>query len=119
MLVEFGRKDLDFQFLTPRHLGWLVFIFVAFWGSTEDVYKIWLSLVERARILIFDRPPFFLSDMFKTHLKKCILCTFQKYIQFFFLVKFFHFLCLFKMWEIFTPHPVCIKFKRVETYEML
>ena len=77
---------------------------------------IWLSLVEGAMIFIFDPPPSFLSDIiFKTHLKN----VFYVIVFSFFLVKFFHFLCLFKMWEIFTPHPVCIKFKRVETYEML
>ena len=30
---------------------------LAFRGPTEYVYKIWLSLVQRARIFIFDPPP--------------------------------------------------------------
>ena len=50
-----------FSSLTPlSHFGWSVFAFLAFWRPTDYVYKIWLSLVERARIFIF-APPFFLS----------------------------------------------------------
>ena len=37
----------------------LFFTFLASWEFTKYVYKIWLSLIERARIFIFDPLPFF------------------------------------------------------------
>ena len=54
-----GLSAKHFHFLPPPHFGWLFFAFLAIWGSTKYVYKIWLSLVQRARILIFAHPPFF------------------------------------------------------------
>ena len=49
----------------------LVFVFLAFWGSTEYVYEIWLSLVKRARTFIFDLPPI-LGDYFQIFLSKTV-----------------------------------------------
>jgi len=50
-----------------------------------------------------DRP---MSDMiFKTHQKRGFYVLFRNIYKFT-LDSFFHFLYLFKMWDIFMPHPV-------------
>ena len=51
-------KSKPLIFDGPLHFGLLVFAFLPFWGSIEYVNEIWLSLVERARIFIFEHPPF-------------------------------------------------------------
>ena len=48
-----GSKGKNFYFWKVSFV-----VFLAFWGLTENVYKIWLSLVQLARIFIFDPPPF-------------------------------------------------------------
>jgi hypothetical protein len=55
-----------------------------------------------------------MSDMiFKTHLKT-VFMYFSEIYSIFFLDSFFHFLYLFKLWQIFMPHPVQISLKFVK-----
>ena len=60
MFTKFGWvwfKGLDFHFLTPApHFGRYVFAFLVFWGLTNYVYKICLSLLKWPRFLFFDSP---------------------------------------------------------------
>ena len=41
------------------NFGRLVFAFLDFWGPTDYVYKIWLSLVQETRFSFFDPSPHF------------------------------------------------------------
>ena len=79
-----GPKRLEIQKLTTQNGGGEAKMKIL--ALSTKLCNSWLSLVDRARIFIFDPPPFFclIGIMFKTHLKNIhILCSFQKYIHFF------------------------------------
>ena len=52
----FNRKLLHTFITPPPHLGQLVLAFLVFWGPTDYVYKIWLSLLKWPRFLYFGPP---------------------------------------------------------------
>ena len=58
-LISLVQRAKFSFFGPPAHFGWLFFAFLAFCRATDYVYKIWLSLVERTRIFIFEPPPQF------------------------------------------------------------